>query len=773
MKKDKLDILLKSDLRLWIYPHSVNAECFEEDDAIDYGESRWQLQEGCEYEYELVDGKGDAANAFFEEKSNIIFPRRKRNEGTIKTGIYVGSMPFNILDENSNVISSISLEIRSVKTSYRKDYRDMLSDITKYYTDLVMMQGSPVSQKFEVDNDAPQQTLYQKFAFVKSIVDNESFDEAIHKIQLSPVRTWMDTTITRHVENVKRLNRNGLRQLVSRRDRFACNVIDGLHSLPRTLEVNYKCDTIDTLENQFVKYVLTQFYSFCNDIAGKKNASDQLKNEAYVVCNTLLQYLGSSFFKNISMAQHLNLNSPVLQRKEGYREILQAWLMFDLAAKLNWSGGDNVYEAGKRNVAALYEYWLFFVLLEVISNVFHIKPEEKSNLVSLDNDQLNLDIKQGKMKMIEGQDETCGRKLNVRFYYNRTFGHREDIHDAGSWTLPMRPDYTLSIWPGDITEDAAEVNDLIVHIHFDAKYRLDKIIIDDIDSDLENIDDENNPLNKELTEEKVQEESGEYEIGKYKRADLLKMHAYKDAIRRTSGAFILYPGTECSQKKGFHEIIPGLGAFCISPGKESSQVDTLIKFFMDVKRHMLNRFSQRETMAFHSYNIYKDSPINPIYDSLPESVGENRNFLPTETLVALGYVKDQDHLNWINEKKLYNFRVRSLDGLLRLSRKLMSIRYILFHKEGESIRLVRIVDEEPRILRRPELLEKGYPQTTNEEYKNDYIYLIYQFREIDRDEPEWNQYYWQIQDLTENKGRQRALPDVVNLSELMKNAKKK
>ena len=71
---------------------------------------------------------------------------------------------------------------------------------------------------------------------------------------------------------------------------------------------------------------------------------------------------------------------------------------------------------------------------------------------------------------------------------------------------------------------------------------------------------------------------------------------------------------------------------------------------------------------------------------------------------------DMEGIRKANEKKLYNFRVRSLDGLLRLSRKLMSIRYILFHKEGESIRLVRIVDEEPRILRRPELLEKGYSQ---------------------------------------------------------------
>ena len=47
------------------------------------------------------------------------------------------------------------------------------------------------------------------------------------------------------------------------------------------------------------------------------------------------------------MPTYLNLNSPVLQRKEGYREVFQTWLMFDFAAKLNWIGGDDVYDAGK------------------------------------------------------------------------------------------------------------------------------------------------------------------------------------------------------------------------------------------------------------------------------------------------------------------------------------------------------------------------------------------------------------------------------------------
>ena len=105
--------------------------------------------------------------------------------------------------------------------------------------------------------------------------------------------------------------------------------------------------------------------------------------------------------------------------------------MFDLAAKLSWKGGDNVYEAGKRNVAILYEYWVFFKLLEVVSRVFCIEPASTHTLVKADADQINLEIQQGKMTMIKGTYDTGIRKLNVRFFYNRTFAHTSEEEGLG------------------------------------------------------------------------------------------------------------------------------------------------------------------------------------------------------------------------------------------------------------------------------------------------------------------------------------------------------
>lgn len=754
---------------LYIYPASNGAKLFEQEDAVDYGESRWQLQEGCTYEYELASEDGKTYQ-FSREDEIVRFSHspRHKNAGTLKTGIYVGALKLKIKDVDTDCeVTEVSLEIQSMKAEYRSDYRKMLEDITAYYTDLVLMQGSPVTQKLEIDNDTPQQTLYQRYAFVRSIVESCSFQEAIHKIIANPVRKWEETTVERNVCNVKRMSRRNMREMASTTDRIAIRhgrnlgLPEGLNSIPRTLTVAHKRDSLDNQENQFVKFVLRQFCSFCSDLRQKKKANERLKAEVDKTMDVLNGNLNTLFFQQISMPAHLNLNSPVLQRKEGYREILQAWLMFDLAAKLSWKGGDNVYEGGKRNVAVLYEYWVFFKLLEVISNVFEIDPVSVNKLVRTDDDRINLEIQQGRMTMIEGVYD-AGRRFNVRFYYNRTFAHTKEVVEldkTGSWTMNMRPDYTLSIWPGDVDMAEAEREDLIVHIHFDAKYRVNKIDLGGNDDMTED------QISNDLLEEKKQQEEGIY-----KRADLLKMHAYKDAIRRTSGAYILYPGTVQRKLRGFHEIIPGLGAFCLTPSNTDEEQLTLKLFLLEIVNHLLDRTSQRERMAYYSYSVYgKPSPY--IRKTMPESVGENRDFMPDDTWVVLGYIKDEKHLEWVRKTGLYNFRTGTQNGSLKLSRNFVASRYILMHNHGKSIELVRLSDEGPRVFRRSDLLKLGYPVSENEEDKKDDIYIVYKL-DKENTEPEWAQYYWDIKDLTAHKKNQMAKPEPIKLSAMMGMAKK-
>ena len=706
----ELTIPIVDSVSLHIYS-STTDQLYEVEDAMEHGESKWQLVEGKEYDFEITEDDGDANNWTIVGADSIFTINKKHNNrGKIKTGIYVGTVNFTVRHLVSNLDINLQIEVQSTKLDYKTHYKRMLSDITKYYTDLVMQQGSPITQKFEIDYDTPQKTLYQKFAFVKSIILSESFDESVHKIISSPVRKWTETLSEKRIESVKRLTRDSMRQVAQRSDRIRVqNIHGGLSSLPRTLLVPQKTDTVDTHENQFIKYVLTSLYSFCSNLRTKKHASDQLKTEVDIVCGKISEHLNNSFFKQISRPTQLNIGSPILQRKEGYREILQAWLMFDLAAKITWDGGDTVYEAGKKNIAVLYEYWIFFKLMNIVNDLFKLSEKSTDKLVQLDTDHINLNIKQGRTTVIDGKYEDGNRLLNIRLFYNRTFGSASEINKAGSWTMSMRPDYTLTIWPGELSEAEAEENNTIVHIHFDAKYRLDKIIIDD--SNISEVD-----INSDLDNEKTNNE-----INIYKRGDLLKMHAYKDAIRRTGGAYVLYPGNMPQQKVGFHEIIPGLGAFCISPGDDNStQIDELKSFIRDVVAHFMNRTSQREKVAAYSNKVYNEPP-KEFFETFPEP--HIHGMFPDNTQVLICSCNNQEHFDWINERNKYAVCLGDLEkGNINFHSSIADAKYVLLYNSDtkEVYGLHKVIGDNPKIYSSEAMYEMCYPDS-----RTNHLYMLF------------------------------------------------
>ncbi len=763
---EPLEILVNKagDIKLRVYPSSSNAKVFEDEQAVELSESRWQLVEGEEYEYEFSDN-----NYCFKEHELVRPSKSSSSRGWIKTGIYVGCLTLTVTND-AGFEAEVSFEVRSVKMDYRTDYKTMLHDITSHFTDLVMMQGAPVTQRFEVDPNENSNTLYQQFAFMKSLVDSEEFEEALNKILYNPIHKWTGTTIEKDICSVKKLGRQELKQIASNKNRLPLgegkSIGDNITSVPRRLSVSYKKDTVDVAENRFVKFVLQSFSSFCSIIQQCKNASPRLKTEAELTANKLAGWLSRDFFLDVSNLQTMTLNSPALQRKEGYREVLQAWMMSKLAAQITWKGGDNVYQAGKRNVAALYEYWVFFKLLDIVKETFHLEltEEGEKELVKTDNDHINLELKQGRRIMIGGIYRTATRLLKVRLYYNRTFSTSDQLDKSGSWTTAMRPDYTLSIWPGNIEEDEAEEQDLIVHIHFDAKYKLNRILLNEKEpDDTHTFMDED----ADLTEEDLlmNQEKQEEEKGIYKRVDLLKMHAYKDAIRRTSGAYILYPGSENKKLIGFHEVLPGLGAFCLSPNNIEKDSKEIEHFLHDILTHMLNRASQRERMSYHTYEIYNSEP-SVVCESMPEPYGINRGLIPKETYVLIGSFHDEKHLQWILHNQLYNARTDTRNGSIRLKQEISSAKYLLLHKADKQL-LLRLGDKGPRVMSNESLSKLPYASL----YKpSKPYYVVFDIANIEPDE-EYKNVIWDIGKMIKDGiikgGHQSAAPEGITMAELM------
>jgi len=756
---------ISENLELHIFPEGESKVFkIEEAEAIEFGEFPFQILESQSYEYAF---NNKSYRLSCDNKGLVKQSHRENFSGKINPSFYVGTLKLNITHKEKELKRKHTfLEVKATKfnsdnidKSYRENYRFMLEDITEKCTELLLQVNSPIQQHFETDFDKESESLYQQFSFVNSVIGSIEFKEAIQKVVSSPKSNWTDSEELADIRRVKKFTRNSVKQLISRGNRIPIPESHPLYDKPLTnipshIINNKKVEIIDNSENRFIKHCLQTYLHFSEICLSKFEDGTRAHKEAKYLTTKLELHLNNSFFKQVSRPTNLNFNSPVLQRKSGYREILKSWLKFDLAAKLTWTGGEDVYSAGKRDISKLYEYWLFFMLYDLFKSKFPLEEIEHDgnlyeSLIEKNNKGLNFIIKSGTHTAFSGISEFENRKLNVRFSYNQTFKGDKKLSEKvqGSYTKNMYPDYTLSFWPADKTDQEAEEKELIVHVHFDAKYKVN--------------------YTGSIDDSREKEEESERK-GNYKNVDLFKMHAYKDAIRRTGGAYILYPGNSKGDiKQGFHEVIPGLGAFALRPTLNNNGIAELSSFIDKIISHLLNRASQRENIAYKTYEVTKEGESNSLNKPIPEYINGEK-LIPDETYVLVGYCKSQSHLEWINKNLLYNFRMNSNRGALKLNNESLNAKYLLIHMEGEqsSSRLYEINKPEYRVTNKETLQRLNYPTPRQKHY------LVIKLNKCNS--LEFKECLWDFKSLKRYKtGRASSIPFAVNLREFLEVRKKK
>jgi predicted component of viral defense system (DUF524 family) len=721
---------------LRLYPQTgsdAEISFISEVEARDSGEAQIQLLEGGRYEYELVFSTESDSHAGiglfveFGDPGRMLAPSKsptRPHTGILSLGLNTGRLPL-CLRADDDVVARASVEIRSRKLTYQDDYRKMLESITDHGIDLLMELRSPSQLKAVPDPSHSPQTLTQRFAFLRSLLGSRAFQDSLLRIISHPHKRWESDETVLNVSRGFRPDGRTIRQLAKASKRTLLPAghplqIAGIHSIPEKVAVLRNVQTLDTPENRFVKFALGAFVAFL----GKMRSAVSERKDARLIAEIsglicrLDNALAAEVFRAASDPDMLPLGSPVLQRKEGYREVFQAWLRFDMAARLVWRGGDDVYGAGQRDVAALYEYWVFFRLLEIVCKAFDVKRPSSDQLIEETADGFGLKLKSGTQMDFSWIAPNGSRKLKIRYSYNRSFSHKIDGVVEGSWTERMRPDYTLSIWPAHFSPEQAEAQELMSHVHFDAKYRIENV------QQLFGVSDEELTQAGQAMDAELEAEKREQKDGRYKRADLLKMHAYRDAIRRTHGAYVIYPGTESRRWEGFHEILPGLGAFPLRPEGGDTELE---EFLQKIAAHACYRASARERHSYHTYQVYRaEEPAAPYLANLlhrvwPEEDGETRARPPAEVNVLVGFCKGTAHLNWIQNQKRYNVRTGSGAGSLRLSPEVSSAKYLLLHEAGsKACGLYRITGDGPRIFSKNDLLKQGYPTPPSQDF-----YLVF------------------------------------------------
>ena len=455
-----------------------------------------------------------------------------------------------------------------------------------------------------------------------------------------------------------------------------------------------RADFLDTAENRFAKMVLVEFRDFLANVADhltrKVAESDEpqtqrLLRESGRLRGMLEAQLARGFFPDVSAPTVVPLGSPVLQRKAGYRELLRFWLQFHAGAQLEWDGGADIFEAGARDVATLYEYWLFFQLEALFRQRFACEQPLHALVVDKEKVPPQLVLKRGvelQSPVAGVWSRTAGRHLRAEFHFNRKFTPDAKRDTAGSWTRGVQPDYTISIWPAEYSRLEAEQNELMVHVHFDAKYRVERV--------------------RELLGDSSDDEAFKNDaIGKVKArtaatyADLLKMHAYRDAVRRTAGAYVLYPGEPGDGQKyqGFHEVLPGLGAFAIRPNKEGKPegIHALADFLDQVIEHLANRTTARERLSYHAAESYQlsESPVPYASLRLPEADIYGRDYRalpPAEEMVLVGWYENDAQLELARDKAGFVYvRLGRRRGALHIHPNLARVRHVILRTHGGDV----------------------------------------------------------------------------------------
>jgi predicted component of viral defense system (DUF524 family) len=553
----------------------------------------------------------------------------------------------------------INFEIIPDKIDYETDYKKMTDDINAKISQLLLNDSAPVSLHFG-EGEEYKKSLLEQFIIIKHFINEGNVFGYIQSIKFNPHQKlkkdaeWMPShlaTFDNYFKNPVKYSRD-------------CS---SKNKIPNEIYSIRKYVSFDTAPNQFIKFVLNDFYNVCLTIkeiySEPKINSGILFSEVEKVLETIGHLLMDPFFKEISTLKRIPFDNQTLQKRFGYKEILNIWLISQLALKVKWEGRENSFSASTRNVAELYEYWLYFKILEILEaepiNLKPIEIDSKNAVIRYTDKGMLINLSEGKESLMAFNFYNGQLNLRIHFYYNRTFSKRKiynsesslnEVNGINSYSAPFRPDYSLVIFPNEYSnestiesmENTASNNGRIAYLHFDAKYRVDKIK----KAWGTEVDNEGNFLNNEELSSKVTDT--------FKRGDLYKMHTYNDAIKRTIGSYVLYPGDNNEDKIGdkyraYHEILPGVGAFALKPGIDTSDISNFIK---DCLLIQASKFSQLYKMQHKIHEIVKEEPFDFKKYSVNELI-KKQNTPPSEIIIALGYQKKNDLGDITNSSNFY------------------------------------------------------------------------------------------------------------------------
>jgi len=656
-------------------------------DSEEEGVSPFALFENKTYRWEL---KSSNTEDDIILDSPLINSGRKKSEwniglsggyGDFCVKNYLGS---SYIQKAGDEVPFFHFDIISYKLNYYSEYRNLVEAVAEQCSQLLLEWDSPVTFSFTPDAEADKRIALEQFLFLRNVLKPDNLQLYLEVIGRNPDNHLTDEAEWKPSDSGYDPGflidpvRNGRGWI---KTDISCGIGDN-SIMPEEILMHKRYETLNTPANRFIKHALNVFRDVTVhviELLEKDNPYQTSLLEAKSMLSSLDVFLALPFFRDVDVLNYIPYNSQVLQKREGYRQILHAWLMLEAASRLDWEGKGDAYEGTNRDAAVMYEYWLYFVLFSILRSIkgftYHTSDVSDTvpDFIRSDDEGMTVNLKSGKASRACFSSEN----VSINLYYNRSFSGSSDsdsktkpsseLFRSNSYSRRLRPDYSIVIFPKSMTEEDAEIKGITVWLHFDAKYRAD-VFTEFFGGNKDDSD------NKDSDEKELNEEKLERAYSVYKRGDLYKMHTYNEAIRRTAGSYVLYPGSkeQIARFDKYLEILPGVGAFPVRPSENPDMIaegaPAVKSFVEDVIKTQIDTYTD-----YYRINYWTNNTV--VRDDHSVYI-RNNNTPASDIAVAVLPLRDDEIYNKCCELGYFYFH-SEYSGQKTVNRRLLIADYIL------------------------------------------------------------------------------------------------
>ncbi len=485
--KSSCNIYLKDD-------NYINSQLFYNDVT-----KQLEIFEWVEYKIELL--KSEIYKPFNQNEFLKKGYFGNENFGTLFFKNYVGISNFR-----GNKIRVLSKKITD------KQLNSIIEFINENITCIAFDFNQPVMSSIKRNTKKKTNQDYYMFLFIMNILRTKNkslnFFTNFKIIENDPYRVFITKSEFENINSSNNIDENSIISIFENTNNLVCcaNTNNKLAKklsknekfyLPQSILNHSYDDSFDNPENRFIKFFITtslmileKFYMFF-----LKNRDDILNKplieETKIYIDKLKQILRFSYLNHVNNLLLIPMNSTILTRRAGYKKIFTFYLGLKSVPENVFSDIDLDEVVENKSIDVIYELFCFFSIVNVLAEIYNIEINNLKYIVEKKNHSQSLSKKNNSNTIVYNQKNELPK---IKLHYNK------------SYSYPMS--YSKQFDP-DISIEVLNSNDEIEEIFlFDAKFKV-------------NLESNNK---------------------KFKDDDIAKMHSYKDAIKLSKGAYILYPG---------------------------------------------------------------------------------------------------------------------------------------------------------------------------------------------------------------------------------------